>query len=139
MKSKESETFILYNEADDEMIWLDCHHERDDQDLGYTVLRQKDKSVSFDNKNGLSVVQKNEADADLKAMVIEEASHMKLYNAVAKLAKFDFVKESKKASYVDFENKVIHCNPDEQLHTHADQDYCRSAKKQCWKVSLLNR
>lgn len=54
MKSKESETFILYNEADDEMIWID--RQRDDQDLGYTVLRQKDKSVSFDKKTGLSVV-----------------------------------------------------------------------------------
>lgn len=115
MKSKESETFILYNESDDEMIWID--RQRDDQDLGYTVLRQKDKSVSFDKKNGLSVVQKNKVDADLKAMVIEEAGHMKLYNAAAKLAKFDFVKELKKASYIDFENKVIHCNPDEQLRT----------------------
>ena len=116
MKSQESETFILYNESDDEMIWIDRYHERDGQDLGYTVSRQKDKSVSFDKKTGLSVVEKSEADADLKTMVIEEAGRMKLYNAAAKLAKFDFVKELKKSSYVDFENKVIHCNPDEQLH-----------------------
>ena len=54
MKSKESETFILYNEADDEMIWID--RQCDDQYLGYTVLRQKDKSISFDKKIGLSVV-----------------------------------------------------------------------------------
>ena len=47
MKSRSSETFVLYN-GDAEMIWIDRYAERDGHDLGYTVSRHDDKSVTFD-------------------------------------------------------------------------------------------
>jgi hypothetical protein len=116
MQKKESETFALFNDTK-EMIWLDSYSERDGHTLGYKVSRQEDKTtVSYDEQKGLVINTKVENDEELKAMVVEEAGRMKFYTEAKKLAKFRFVKDTSKDSYIDFEAGCVHYNTSEQLN-----------------------
>jgi hypothetical protein len=114
MKTRESDTFVLYND-DKEMIWLDYYTERDMHSLGYTVARQEDKnSVVFD-KGTLKIKEVDNDDQNLRFMTVQEVGKQGHVNAAAKLAKFKFIEDNSKPSYLDLSAKVAHFNKDEAL------------------------
>ena len=121
MKNRDSETYILYND-NKEMIWLDFYRDENNRALGYVVSRQEDKqTVAYDKQNGLVINDKKEDDAQLRAIIVKEAGRMKYYNAASKLAKFRFVTDTSKPSYIDFEDNCVHYNKNEQLNQAIEQ------------------
>lgn len=118
MKNRTSETFVLLNDSK-EMIWLDRYRDENNEDLGYTVSRQEDKSVTFDSKTGLSTSTKVEYDDSIRRMVVSQCSQTKKLRAGQMFAKMNFVKDNSKPSHID-DNKVVHLNTDMQLDDSID-------------------
>jgi hypothetical protein len=116
MKKRDSDTYVLYND-NKEMIWLDRYEDRSGSSLGYTISRQDDKkTVTYDKQKGLLINNGPQDDESIRAIVVKEAGSMKHYNEAAKLAKFKFVVDTSKSSYIDFDANCVHYNTDEQLN-----------------------
>jgi hypothetical protein len=116
MKNRDSETFVLYND-NKEMIWLDWYRDENNNSLGYIIARQDDKNtVEFDKQKGLIIKTTVEDDKELRGIVVKEAGRMKYINEASKLAKFRFVNETSKPSYIDFDEGCVHYNQQDQLN-----------------------
>lgn len=119
MKNRESDSFVLYNDGK-EMIWLDYFRDRDFNGYGYSIARQDDKSVEFDKATGLKIKVVIEDNPNEREMIVKEAGRMGYINQAPKLARFRYVLQSDKPSYIDFEEKVIYYNKQEQLSKTVD-------------------
>lgn len=119
MKNRESDSFVLYNDGK-EMIWLDYFRDRDFNGYGYSIARQDDKSVEFDKATGLKIKVVIEDNPNEREMIVKEAGRMGYINQAPKLARFRYVLQSEKPSYIDFDEKVIYYNKQEQLSKTVD-------------------
>lgn len=107
---------VLYNDGK-EMIWLTRYKDEDNNDLGFTVGRQNDKSVEFDKKKGGLFVKEVDIDDPMLRSVfcriMQQMGYGNEWSYFGRNMKFAEVKG--KPSYLDFENKVVYYNKDEQI------------------------
>jgi hypothetical protein len=115
MKNRTEKSYILYNDAGKEMIWLDHYSDRDQHFLGYSAARHLDKSVNFDKEKGLYVDVKLEDNKTYRDIVNHEMSKLKRVGVAMDLLKnYRFVADKSEPSHIDFDKKEVHYNEEEQ-------------------------
>lgn len=106
---------VLYNDGK-EMIWLTRYRDENNEDVGFTVGRQNDKSLEFDKNSGLSVKEVDIDDPMIRSSfckTMQQMGYIKEWSYFGRNMKFAEVKD--KPSYVDFKNNVVYYNKNEQI------------------------
>lgn len=107
---------VLYNDGK-EMIWLTRYRDENNEDVGFTVGRQNDKSLEFDKKKGGLFVKEVDIDDPMIrssfCKTMQQMGYIKEWSYFGRNMKFAEVKD--KPSYIDFKNNVVYYNKDEQI------------------------
>ena len=113
-------SYILYDENGKELIWLDRFDNLDDRGgwASYNASKHEGKDVvDYSQEKGLTIVKSpaagEEDDEVVRSTIIQQMVQQKFLNQVAIIKKYKFIEDSSKPSYIDYDNKVVHYNPDE--------------------------